>query len=235
MIRSRAAIILFCREPIPRRTKTRLIGKLSARAAAALADAFIRDALVKASACRPPRLIIACDSPRGAGRSAYFRRLAREFRADLIDQGPGSLGARMARALQSQPGGALLIGTDTPSLPFALLKQSLKRLRTTHVVVAPSLDGGYYAIGVRGALPPIFSGIRWGTRTVFRDTASRLKRARVKFVRGPTWYDVDRWTDVRMLAAHMRMLELSARKRAPHPCPATLSLLKRLGLLAVES
>jgi uncharacterized protein len=236
MIRARSALIVFCREPISHRTKTRLIGKLSAKDATVLSGAFIRDALAKAVAARPARLIIACDSPRGAHRSDYFRRLAREYGADVIDQGVGSLGARMARALQPfRSGGALLIGTDTPSLPLSLLKQNLDNLRATDVVIAASLDGGYYAIGVRGVTPPIFTGIRWGTRTVFRDTVVLLKRARIKFALGPSWYDVDRWTDVLVLAAHLRLIALSKRTREPHPCPATFSVLQRLGLLGDES
>ncbi len=142
----------------------------------------------------------------------------------------------MVRALQPfQSGGALLIGTDTPSLPLSLMKQNLGHLRATGVVIAPSLDGGYYAIGARGAIPPIFTGIRWGTRTVFRDTVARLKRARVTFALGPSWYDVDRWTDVLLLAAHLRLIALAKPTREPHPCPATLAVLQRLGLLGDES
>ncbi len=90
--------------------------------AAALSDAFIRDALAKAVSIRPSRIVIAASAPDGADRSKYFQRLARQFDADLIDQGNGSLGRRMARALEPfSSNGALLIGTDTPSLPAALL------------------------------------------------------------------------------------------------------------------
>jgi len=149
--------------------------------------------------------------------------------AELIDQGGGSLGRRMARALELfSSSGALLIGTDTPSLPAALLDANLGALRRTRVVIAPSLDGGYYAVGVRGALPPIFTAIRWGTSSVFASTVKRLKRAGIPYALGPAWYDVDRWADVMLLAAHLRLL---ARARRPSPCPATESVLERLGVL----
>ena len=229
MSQSRPTLIVFCREPVARRTKTRLIGALTPAGAAALSDAFIRDALAKAVVVRPSQIVIAAGAPGGAERSKYFQRLSRRFGAGLIDQGSGSLGQRMAHALEPfLSRGALLIGTDTPSLPTALLAASLEALRRTRVVIAPSLDGGYYAVGVRAAMPPIFTGIRWGTCRVFASTIRRLKRAGIRYALGPAWYDVDRWGDLMLLAAHLRLL---ARSRNRTPCPATELVLKRLGLL----
>ncbi len=205
---------------------------MTAAAAAALSDAFIRDALAKAVSIGPSRIIIAASAADGAERSKYFRRLARRFGAELIDQGDGSLGKRMARALEpfSFPG-ALLIGTDTPSLPIPLLAASLEALRRNRVVLAPSLDGGYYALGVRGAMPPIFTAIRWGSGGVFDSTVKRLERAGIRYALGPAWYDVDRWADVMVLAAHLRLLARARRRAGGSPCPATEAVLKQLGVL----
>ena len=226
------ALIVFCREPVAHRVKTRLIGAMTAAGAAALSDAFIRDALAKAVSVHPPRIVIAASTPDGAERSRYFRRLARRFGAELIDQGGGSLGRRMARALEPFLScGALLMGTDVPSLPIPLLATSLEALRRSRVLIAPSLDGGYYAVGVRGAMPPIFTAIRWGSGGVFDSTVKRLKRAGIPFALGPGWYDVDRWADVMLLAAHLRLLARARRGAGSSPCPATESVLKRLGVL----
>jgi len=205
---------------------------MTAAGAAALSDAFIRDALAKAVSVRPSRIVIAASTPDGAARSKYFRRLARRVGAELIDQGVGSLGNRMERALEPfSCGGALLIGTDVPSLPSPLLATSLDALRRGRVLVAPSLDGGYYAVGVRGAMPPIFTAIRWGSGSVFDSTVKRLERAGIPYTLGPAWYDVDRWADVMLLAAHLRLLVRSRGAAGGSPCPATESVLKRLGVL----
>ena len=230
---SRPALIVFTsREPIPHLTKTRLIGRLTPADAANLADAFILDALGKAVSMRASRVVIAASAPDGANGSKYFRRIARRFDAELVDQGRGSLGARMARALEPfASSGALLLGTDTPSLPPVLLEKSIRALRRNRVVIAPSLDGGYYAIGVRGAMPPIFTAIRWGSGGVFDATIQRLRRARIRYALAPAWYDVDRWSDVMMLAAHLRLAHAERRSK-PSPCPATEAILKRLGLLS---
>jgi uncharacterized protein len=232
-VSTRPALIVFCREPVPGTVKTRLARRIGDKPAAAIADAFIRDALVKARRLAPARLVIAGHAQGGALKSAYFRSIAKTFSATIADQGPGGLGAAMARALDAHatPGGALLIGTDTPTLPLGCIRRLMASLREVPVVVAPSLDGGYYAVGVRGAIPPVFSGIRWGRAQVFQETVARLRRARIPYVAGPAWYDVDRFDDLMLLGAHLRLLDAGLSARVAHPCPATARVMRRLGLL----
>ena len=124
--------------------------------------------------------------------------------------------------------GALLIGTDLPSLPDGALQRLQALLERRKIVLGPTLDGGYYAIGVRGAVPPIFRGIRWSSRLVFEETVRRLKGAGRSAAIGPVWHDIDRWSDLRLLCGYLSHLEL----KKEHPCPATERVLRRLGLLA---
>ncbi len=228
-------IVVFAREPVPGQTKTRLIGALGARTAAALADAFIRDALAKAVRLSPRELIIAGSGGQNAPRSAYFRALAREFGARVIDQGSGNLGMRMQRSLKplTRNGGAVLFGTDTPSLPLRLLARNVELLEDGPVVVSPALDGGYYLLGICGNVPDVFTGIPWGSSRVLALTLRRLRRIGVPYSLGPWWYDVDRSEDLVLLSRHLdsrrkfgglRMMPLGS----PHPCPRTAALLRRL-------
>jgi uncharacterized protein len=230
----RPALIVFCREPLAGRSKTRLLPHLSPQDAAALAHAFIIDTLAKAAKIRPARLVIAGTSVSPVAESAYFRKLQRRFDAELVDQGRGSLGARMARTLGSfaRERGALLVGTDLPSLPLAAMSRLYALLQRHPLVLGPSLDGGYYAVGVRGEVPPIFTGIRWGSARVFAQTVKRIKSAKRRLAVGPVWHDVDRWPDLVLLCGYLRSLETSASRDSYHPCPATAQVLKRLGLLA---
>lgn len=220
-------IIVFAREPLPGRTKTRLIARLGAAGAAALADAFVRDALAKARRIRSGGIVIAGAAPRGAKQSTYFRALERRYRVGLADQGSGTLGARMRRALRPYAeGGAVLFGTDTPSLPARLLARSVAMLRASPLVLGPSLDGGYYLVGVRGAMPDIFGGIEWGTGNVLSRTIARLERHGDRLSLGPSWYNVDRPDDLALLAVH---LDRSAKAR--QACPATVRVMRKLGVL----
>ena len=232
---ARPALIVFCREPVAGRTKTRLLSHLGAASAAKLADAFIVDMLAKARALNPPRLVIAASAEESALRRPYFRRLARRFDAEIVDQGGGSLGRRMARVLEpfAAGAGALLVGTDLPSLPAAALERLHEMLQRRRFVLGPSLDGGYYAIGVRGTMPLVFTGIRWGSARVLDETLNRARRAGLAVTLGPVWYDIDRWPDLLLLGAHLDRIESSARAaKKAHPCPATAAVLQRLGLLS---
>lgn len=241
-MRSDPTLIVFTREPIAGRTKTRLIPRIGAANAAALADAFNRDALAKSQSLDAP-LVIAGAAADDATRNPYFRALARRYHARVIDQGSGHLGARMAHVLASYcAAGAVLIGADTPSLPIRILRENMRLLRRASVVLGPSLDGGYYLVGVHGAMPDIFRGVRWGGQHVLAQTLARLDRDGIEYAVGPAWYDVDRWSDLALLACHLggpgpsesRRDGSAARKHPaePSPCPATTRLLQRLGLLA---
>jgi glycosyltransferase A (GT-A) superfamily protein (DUF2064 family) len=157
-----------------------------------------------------------------------LERLARKFGARWIDQGAGGLGERMARVLGEFRNGALLIGTDSPSLPRSLLRRSMILLRQTNVLLGPSLDGGYYLIGIRDSLPDIFGGIRWGGSRVLEQTINRLRRDHTNFLIGPAWYDIDRPDDLFLLVEHLR---LERKKRRVSPCPETSAVLERLGYL----
>jgi hypothetical protein len=83
-------------------------------------------------------------------------------------------------------------------------------------------------------MPEIFGSIAWGRSGVLSQTVARLRRRRTRYALGPAWYDVDRWSDVALLAAHLERMKMRAGARIPAPplpCPATARVLKRLGLL----
>jgi hypothetical protein len=231
----RMTTIVFAREPIPAQTKTRLIPAIGKRNAAALADAFNRDALAKAKTLGAAELVIAGSAPGGAKRSRYFKALAHEYGAWIIEQGTGHLGARMAAAMRpfTNAGGAMLIGTDTPSLPVRLLAKSADLFEANRVVIAPTLDGGYYLVAMRGKLPNIFKPMNWGSTDVLATTLTRLHESGEPYCLGPWWYDVDRALDLEFLKSHLRNRLRTFGGQAialgsPHPCPTTAAVLKRI-------
>ncbi len=112
-------------------------------------------------------------------------------------QNPGSLGLRLKKEILSSQKrkqllyrkgkkAAIIIGTDLPTLCELDLIQAIKKLKTTDLVIGPSDDGGYWLIGLSGkiinsCIPLPFDGIKWGTRSVLKETIFKTENAGIKY------------------------------------------------------
>lgn len=222
-------LIVFVREPVPGQTKTRLAGELGADRAARLQGALALDLCERLG--RRFEMTVAVDANPG---SAYFQDLATRTGAKLVPQGPGDLGARMARVLEmclrAGDPAALLIGTDLPALPEGHLVAAATQLESHALVLGPAADGGYYAVGAsRAALPRwddvagrLFTGIEWGGPSVLHD--SLVRAGGLDVVLGPAWYDVDDPRDLAPLVRHLA-------SGAEPDLPRTRALLSEWGRL----
>lgn len=90
-------------------------------------------------------------------------------------QAEGDLGARMAHALNTMldsPGirKAILIGTDIPELSCEIIDEASAALENHDCVFGPTVDGGYYLIGMRRVHKRLFRGLAWGTAAVLRKS-----------------------------------------------------------------
>lgn len=107
------------------------------------------------------------------------------------------LGERMAAAFQDLHGlgyeEVVLIGSDLPTLPPALISAALRALRASAdtVVLGPSVDGGYYLIALRRPIDGLFEGVSWSTAAVLEQTQSRARALDLSVHLLDAWYDVD--------------------------------------------
>jgi rSAM/selenodomain-associated transferase 1 len=114
-----------------------------------------------------------------------------------LAQSDGDLGARMAQVFADLchlgHRNIILIGSDLPALPWAILDEALSRLAKAHrrVVLGPSLDGGYYLVGMNRPTPEIFANMTWSHDRVFTDTIARLDALSLPYSVLPTWFDLD--------------------------------------------
>ena len=186
-------IAVFAKAPRPGLVKTRL--GLAPDIAAALHEAFVRDALALAMTASAG-VELHTDVETGAWRDVDVpRRL----------QAAGDLGARMLAAL---PG--LIIGSDAPSLPLAHLTQLIAT--PGDVVLGPAEDGGYWAILARRTHPYMFAGVEWSTAGTGEQTIAACRDCGLDVQLGLIWFDVDEPADLRRLAANPE--SLSPRTRA---------------------
>ena len=121
----------------------------------------------------------------------------------MVAQAPGDLGQRMlayftdAHAHQIEK--VVLIGSDSPHLPAALLKQAFDQLDAHQCVIGPARDGGYYLIGARNIVPPVFAEVDWSTDNVLQQTITKLQDANISYSLLPPWLDIDTIDDFREL------------------------------------
>jgi len=200
-------LMVFAREPIPGRVKTRLISALGAEGAASLYRDLLKLALAAAAALPDVRRELWCDGapPRGG----VCARLALEFGMALRHQGDGDLGARMSLAMTEalqRTHGAVLIGSDCPGYHVEYLSAALAALQDHDAVLGPAADGGYVLIGLRRPAPSLFTGIPWGTDAVLEQTRAALRHLGWTWAELPTLSDLDRPEDLAQLPAELLAL-----------------------------
>ena len=213
---------IFAKKPVAGMVKTRLADATSAAWAAEVAECLLAMTL-DACAELADRRILAF-SPENA--FDYFRKVSRG-RYEVQPQGEGDLGQRMARFFnlsQDSDNRVVLIGSDSPTLPTAYIRQAFALLNKHNVVLSPATDGGYVLIGCRAPIPPIFTGISWGGSRVLQETLEALP-SQFDLALLPPWYDVDTLEDYQMLRGHLQamaragLMPWSNNFPAP-PCPS---------------
>lgn len=241
-INSTVAVAIVCKAPIAGQSKTRLSPPLRPDECAALSACFISDlsGTIGSLADAGDVMGYAVYTPRGS-EGALRQLLPDRFR--LIVQGEGDLGARLRKAtvdlLAAGHAGVILVNSDAPTLPKAILRAAVDAVgRGNNVVLSPALDGGYTLIGLSRPHAGLFSDIPWSTGAVYRLTLARARELDLPVVKVLGWYDVDDAASLQMLAD-----ELSGRRPAfadpsleGADAPATRQFLReRQGALAMQS
>jgi len=191
-------LLVVAKQPAPGQTKTRLCPPLTPTQAAELYDCFLRDTLEVMRQVPGVQRVIGFLPEDAQG---YFRQLAPDMA--LACQRGASLGERLDRLLtEALAGGsprAVVMDSDSPTLPHAYLSQAFERLNEVDVVIGPTRDGGYYLIGMNQPQPHLLRQVQMSTPHVLIDTLALAKATGLTVSLLPTWYDVDTITDLRQL------------------------------------
>ncbi|MGH7207274.1 MAG: TIGR04282 family arsenosugar biosynthesis glycosyltransferase [Nitrospiraceae bacterium] len=224
-----AALIIFAKAPIPGQVKTRLCPPLTLDEAASLHGSFVLDALERSQEAGRHGAVtvdrfLACAPP---ADHVFFKIMEERQRVRLLHQTGDDLGARMDHAFKEVFAlgyqCAILVGTDMPSLPASCYGQAVKLLSDHDLVLGPSLDGGYYLIGLKRPTPDLFIGIPWSTDQVFSLTRTKAEVLGLKSALLPTCRDVDTIDDLLALIEENE-LETTNKRRGRSPLASSLSL-----------
>lgn len=224
---SKIAFALFAKTPELGQVKTRLAANIGEKLALELHLAFIADSLENVSKLN--RLVdfyLYLTKPWDFAISKLPVQLEKKL-FTIKYQSSGNLGNRLEAAfleLFSKYSSAIIIGTDSPNIPTSYLEEAILALSKYDSVIGPTIDGGYYLIGLKNQtknFQEIFSNINWSTETVFQETIKEIETLGLSFFKLPTWYDIDTVKDLDLLRKDLinpnnRLLE----------CPNTQELLK---------
>jgi len=89
-----------------------------------------------------------------------------------------------------------LIGSDCYELSDEIITDAFDKLQNVDLVLGPTLDGGYYLIGLKKLHPELFANKEWSTESVLQDTLLEAKNKKISFALLPTLTDVDEEKDL---------------------------------------
>ncbi|WP_019531713.1 TIGR04282 family arsenosugar biosynthesis glycosyltransferase [Dasania marina] len=194
----RCKILVFAKAPVAGQVKTRMQPQLSPAQSAQLHKELLGHCLTTLQQARlaPVQL---CYS----GEHECWQGLRQRYCLEIVEQGKGDLGQRMAGAAVHalvDAEAVLLLGADCPFIDAAYIAQALQRLQQgVDVVFGPAEDGGYVLLGFKRLWPQLFSGISWGSDQVLAQSCSALKGVDSRYHCLAPLADIDRPEDLPLL------------------------------------
>ena len=193
-IMNEKAIIIFAKEPIVGGVKTRLGKTIGMDKAARIYEVLLKNTLDTVSKLHniDVHLFITPDCD-----SKYFDQWVYE---PYIQRG-NDLGKRMENAFEDIYGlgykKIVIIGTDCPTLTTKILNLSFSRLEEEDVVIGPSVDGGYYLLGMNSNYSFLFKNIEWSTNQVLSQTKKHIRQHSLGMFQLPRLRDIDEEQDLK--------------------------------------
>ncbi len=174
---SRDLVVVFLKEPVPGRAKTRLAPWIGDEGAARLYRRLAEDTVLELRRPAEWETEIRFDPPEAEERVAAWLCQPLPLRPQLGDD----LGERLEQAIsEGFARGAtrvVVVGTDCPALTAATVRAAFTALEEAEVVLGPAADGGFYLLGLRRPVAGLFSNIPWSTADVAAAIRERIRAA----------------------------------------------------------
>ncbi len=90
----------------------------------------------------------------------------------------------------------IIIGTDCPEINLDILDDAFYQLENSDVVIGPAYDGGYYLLGIKQQQDHIFIDIPWSTTEVLAATVAACCNNNLSYTLLPARHDIDKEEDL---------------------------------------
>jgi hypothetical protein len=202
-----AAVVLMSRAPVPGKTKTRLESHLKKEECAELHKAFLKDINAKFLNLKNKnaRIDLYLSFTPKKEKDSFSGLISTDF--IRIPQIGADLGEKMYNALndayQLSDLPVIITGSDLPLLDIEIFTEAFAGLKERDLVIGPSVDGGYYLIGMKKPQKFLFNSGNWGNRTVLQQTIKEASRHNLKIHFLPEASDVDTFKELLQLRSKL--------------------------------
>lgn len=189
------ALIVFQKNPVAGKTKTRLAATIGDDNALAIYDILVTHVheIIK---------------PLDCDKFLYFSDFRVEdirwinYMLSVQDENK-DLGVKMQAAIEDllQKGykKVVLIGTDCYEITTEIIESAFEKLDHTDYVFGPAEDGGYYLIGCKATNDPVFLNKEWSHDNVLNEAIDGVLYSRKTYSLIETLSDVDTEDDLKSL------------------------------------
>lgn len=182
------ALIIFARNPVRGKVKTRLAATMGDDKALSVYQSLLEHTVQVTQQLSCDRYVFYAD---GISLNdvwsdeVYLKK----------NQKGNDLGQRMLHAFdilfEQGYQKVIIIGTDCFELSYSILLDAFIALDTNEVVIGPSIDGGYYLLGMQQFYPILFEEKAWSTDTVYSSTVQQLDIQKISYHILPILNDID--------------------------------------------
>ena len=189
-------VTILAKNPFTTQVKTRLAKDIGADAARGVYARLLYQTLNRLTSSRSKINLTLCLPSQNDRR--FFEEAYPEL--EITQQASGDLGMKIHDALQSafKTGAqtAIVIGSDLPAMGWNLLDQAFNQIQENAVLLGPSLDGGYYLIGMQAPGINIFKDVPWSSARVLMMTIEKIRAAGFQPILLPEHQDIDFASDL---------------------------------------
>ena len=183
------ALIIFVKNPIPGKTKTRLAATVGNDLALKMYGILTRWTADQAGKLQGVTVYVyysnqTVENDEWSGQNFEKR----------VQQG-ADLGARMEGAItqvfNEGHKKVIIIGTDCPGVTTGYIREAFASLEKADVVLGPALDGGYTLLGMKNGPAQLFTGVEWSTEQVAAQTIALAEQSGLTVNQLPALSDID--------------------------------------------
>jgi len=194
MNKDKDALIVFVKNPLLGKVKTRLAQKIGLKNALRIYQKLLNHTLKIILPLTQDVIIYYSDEviidDMWAGRQFLKEK---QTGIDLGDKMSNAFNHCFSKGYKK----ICIIGSDNLEITTEIIEQAFHVLNETDIVIGPAADGGYYLAGMKAQYSEIFKNKSWSTSRVLEETINDLKDQTLSYSLLKTLSDIDTYKDLK--------------------------------------